>query len=163
MGGCRGFQFIRDESRYRGAGSLVKGLLTFIGGAALAAAAWGADDPGARALQQHQLQRQQQQEALQLRMQQQQRSVQEAPADPRRQQAVEQLQINQQQQQQELHYRQGIEPGSAQPSEGEGTSKAKAQMELEKAQQQSQQQLRRFESELQVKPGAATDLPRKMD
>ena len=102
----------------------MKGLLTFIGGAALAAAAWGADDPGARALQQHQLQRQQQQE---------------------------------------LHYRQGIEPGSAQPSEGEGTSKAKAQMELEKAQQQSQQQLRRFESELQVKPGAATDLPRKLD
>jgi hypothetical protein len=96
-------------------------------------------------------------------MQQQQRSVQESPADPRRQQAVEQLQINQQQQQQELHYRQGIEPASAQPSEGAGTRKAKAQMELEKAQHQSQQQLRRFESELQVKPGATMDLPRNMD
>jgi hypothetical protein len=36
-------------------------------------------------------------------------------------------------------------------------------MELEKAQQQSQQQLRRFEPELQVKPRAATDLPRKTD
>jgi len=109
------------------------------------------------------LQRQQQQDALQLRMQQQQRSVQESPADPRRQQAVEQLQINQQQQQQELHYRQGIEPASAQPFEGEGSRGAKAQMELDRAQQQSQQQLRRFESELQAKPGAAPDLPRKMD
>ena len=141
----------------------MKGLLTYVGGAALAAAAWGADDPGARALQQHQLQRQQQQEALQLRMQQQQRSVQELQADPRRQQAVEQLQINQQQQQQELHYRQGIEPATVLPSEGEGPRSAKAQMELEKAQQQSHQQLRRFESELQAKPGAATDLPRKTD
>jgi hypothetical protein len=145
--------------------SLTKVLMTIIGWAALAVAAWSAEDPGGRALQQHQLQRQQQQEALQLRMQQQQqqRSVQEPPADPRRQQTVEQLQINQQQQQQELHYRQGIEPVSAQPSEGEDIRRAKAQMELEKAQQQSQQQLRRFESELQVKPGAATDLPRKMD
>jgi hypothetical protein len=151
-----------DCSSYRSIGSSRPGII-FIGLAALAAAAWGADDPGGRALQQHQLQRQQQLEALQLRMQQQQRSVQESPADPRRQQAVEQLQINQQQQQQELHYRQGIEPASAQPSEGEGTRRAKAQMELEKAQQQSQQQLRRFEPELQVKPRAATDLPRKTD
>ena len=151
-----------DCSSCRSIGSFRLGII-FIGGAALAAAAWGADDPGARALQQHQLQRQQHQEALQLRMQQQQRNVQESPADPRRQQAVEQLQINQQQQQRELHYRQGIEPASAQPSEGEGSRRAKAQMELEKAQQQSQQQLRRFESEPQVKPGAATDLPRKMD
>jgi hypothetical protein len=130
---------------------------------ALAAAAWGADDPGARALQQHQLQRQQQQEALQLRMQQQQRVVQEAPTDPQRQRALEQLQINQRQQQYDLHYRQGIEPASAQPSDGEGTRRAKDQLDLEKARQQSQQQLRRFESELQPKPGAATDLPRKLD
>lgn len=161
--GPRGFHFIPVGTPYCGAGLPVKGVLTFIGGIALAAAARGADDPGERALQQHRLQRQQQQEALQLRMQQQQRSVQESPADPRRQQAVEQLQINQQQQQQELHYRQGIEPGSAQPSEGEDTRRAKAQMELEKAQRQSQQQLRRFESEPQVKPGAATVQPRKMD
>jgi len=161
--GPRRFHFIPDGTPKCGARSPVKGLLTFICGTALAAAAWGADDPGARALQQHQLQRQQQQEALQLRMQQQQRSVQEPPADPRRRQAMEQLQINQQQQQHELHYRQDIEPASTQPSDGEGTRRAKAQLELEKAQQQSQQQLRRFESELQVKPGAATDLPRKMD
>ena len=96
-------------------------------------------------------------------MQQQQGSLQNPPADARQQQALEQLQINQQQQQQQLHYRQGIEPVSAQPSEGEGTSRAKAQMELQKAQQQSQQQLRRFESELQVKPGVALDQPRKAD
>jgi len=143
--------------------SLTKVLMTFIGWAALAAAAWGADDLGGRALQQQQLQRQHQQEALQLRMQQQQRSVQDPPADARQQQAFEQLKIDQQRQQQQLHYRQGIEPVSAQPSEGEGTRRGKAQMELQKAQQQSQQQLRRFESELQVKPGAAMDLPRKMD
>ena len=129
----------------------------------IAAVALGADDPGTRAQQQQQLQRQQQQEALQLRMQQQQRSVQEPPSDARQQQALEQLQINQQQQQQQLHYRQGIEPTSAQPSEGEGARRAKAQMELQKAQQQSQQQLRRFESELQVKPGPTMDLPGKMD
>jgi hypothetical protein len=163
VNGPRGFHFIPDGTPHRGAGSPMKGLMMFIGWAALATAAWGAEDPGARALQQHQLQRQQQQEALQLRMQQQQRSVQESPADARQQQALEQLQINQQQQQQELHYRQGIEPTTAQPSEGEGTRGAKAQIELQKAQQQSQQQLRRFESELQVKPGAATDLSRKMD
>ena len=129
----------------------------------IAAVALGADDPGTRALLQQQLQRQQQQESLQLRLQQQQRSLQEPPPDARHQQTLEQLQINQQQQQQQLHYRQGIEPVSAQPSEGEGTSRAKAQMELQKAQQQSQQQLRRFESELQVKPGVAMDQPRKVD
>jgi hypothetical protein len=127
------------------------------------AAAVSADDPGARALQQHQLQRQQQQDALQLRMLQQQGSVQNPSADARQQQALEQLQINQQQQQQQLHYRQGIEPVSAQPFEGEDTRRAKAQMDLQKAQQQSQQQLRRFESELQVHPGGAMDEPRKAD
>jgi hypothetical protein len=141
----------------------MKGLMTFIGWAALAAAAWSAEDPGGRALQQHQLQRQQQQEALQLRMQQQQHSAQDRPANTRQQQALEQLQINQRQQQQLLHDRQGIEPASAQPSEGEGGRRAKAQMELEKAQRQSQQQLRRFESELQAKPRASTDPPGKMD
>lgn len=143
-------------SSCRSIGSFSAGV---IGWVALAAVAWGADDPGARALQQHQLQRQQQQEALQLRMQQQQRVVQEAPVDPRRRQAMDQLQIDQQQQQHQLHYRQGIEPASAQPSDDDGTRRAKAQLELEKAQLQSQQQLRRFESELQAKPGAATDLP----
>jgi hypothetical protein len=143
--------------------SLTKVLMTIIGWAALAVAAWSAEDPGGRALQQHQLQRQQQQEALQLRMQQQQHSAQDRPAGVRQQQALEQLQINQRQQQQQLHDRQGIEPASAQPSEGEGARRANAQMELEKAQRQSQQQLRRFESELQAKPRASTDLPGKMD
>lgn len=137
-------------------------LLTFIGWAALAAAAWSAEDPGERALQQHQLQRQQQQEALQLRLQQQQRGAQNPPADARQQQAAEQLRIDQQQKQQQLHYRQGIEPGSVQPSEGEDARRAGAQMELQKARQQSEQQLRRFESELQVKPGASTDQPRNV-
>ena len=163
VSGFRSFHPIPDGTPYRGARSSVKVLMTFIGWVALAAAAWGAEDPGGRALQQHQLQRQQQQEALQLRMQQQQRSVQEPPADARQQQALDQLQINQQQQQQQLHHRQGIEPAGAQPSDDEGTRRAKAQMELQKAQQQSQQQLRRFESELQLKPRAATDQPRQMD
>jgi hypothetical protein len=128
-----------------------------------AATAVSADDPGTRALQQHQLQRQQQQDALQLRMQQQQGSVQNPPADARQQQALEQLQIHQQQQQQRLHYRQGIDPVSAQPFEDEDIRRAKAQMDLQKAQQQSQQQLRRFESELQVQPGAALDEPRNVE
>ena len=128
-----------------------------------AAAALGADDPGIRALQQNQLQRQQQQDALQLRMQQQQGSVQNLPVNARQQQAIRQLETDQQLRQQELHYRQGIEPVSAQPSEGEDTRRAKAQMDLQKAQQQSQQQLRRFESEMQVQPGVAVDERRKVD
>jgi len=124
-------------------------LLVTIGCAAMGGAAWGADDPGARALQQHQLQRQQQQDALQLRMQQQQRATQSPPLDSRQQQSARQLEIDQQQRQQELHYRQGVEPPAAQQSDGEGTRRAKAQMELQKAQQQGQQQLRRFDSEAQ--------------
>jgi hypothetical protein len=115
------------------------------------------------------LQRQQQQEALQLRMLQQQRDAQNPPSGAQRQQATdlqqadqlqrqqrarEQLQIDQQQRQQQLQYRQGIEPGSAQPTEDAAGQQNKAQMELRKAQEQSQQQLRRFESELQKKPAA---------
>jgi len=147
----------------------MRGLTAFLAGALLVAAARGAEDPAVRALQQHQLQRQQQQEALQLRMQQQQRDAQNQPADARRQQAtdlqqvdqqqrqqraMEQLQIDQRQRQQQLHFRQGIEPGSAQPTEDAAGQQNKAQLELRKAQEQSQQQLRRFESELQVKPAA---------
>jgi len=143
--------------------------LTVLGGVALAVAAWGAEDPAVRALQQHQLQRQQQQDALQLRMLQQQRGAQNPPADAQRQQAtdllqvdqqqrqqreMEQLRIDQRQRQQQLHDRQGIEPGSAQPTEDAAGQQNKAQMDLRKAQEQSQQQLRRFESELQVKPAA---------
>jgi len=160
---ARGFHINPEGTPYLGARSPMKVLMMFIGWIALATAAWGADDPGARALQQHQLQRQQQQDALQLRMQQQQRSVQEPPAGAKQQQALDLLQINQRQQQQELHYRQGMEPTGAQPSDDEGTRGAKAQMELQKAQQQSQQQLRRFESELQATPKAATDQPRQME
>ena len=129
--------------------------------AALTAPAWGAEDPGARALQQNQLQRQQQQDALQLRMQQQ-NATQNRPADARRQPAPEQLQIDQRQQQQQLHYRQAIEPGTAQPSDDEAGRRAKAQMELNKAQEQSQQQLRRFESGLR-QPPRSPESPPKLD
>ena len=147
----------------------MRGLTAFLAGAALVAAAQGAEDPAVRAMQQHQLQRQQQQEALQLRMLQQQWGAQNPPADAQRQQAtdlqqadqqqrrqraIEQLQIDQQQRQQQLHYRQGIEPSAAQPTEDAAGQQNKAQMELRKAQEQSQQQLRRFESESQVNPAA---------
>lgn len=121
-------------------------MLVVIGGAA---PALGADDPGARGLQQHQLQRQQQQDALQLRMQQQQRATQLPPGDSRQQQQVRQLEIDHQQRQQELHYRQGIEPPTAQPSDDAGTRRAKADLELQKARQQGTGQLQRFEAEAQ--------------
>jgi hypothetical protein len=73
------------------------------------------------------------------------------------------LRVDQQQRQQQLHDRQGIEPGTAQPSDDEAGSRAKAQMELQKAQQSSQQQLRRFESELQPKPATGTDPQRTLN
>jgi len=120
-----------------------------------ASAALGADDPGTRALQQHQLQRQQQQDALQLRMQQQQGSVQNPPADARQQQAIRQLEADQQQRQQELHYRQGIEPATAQPSDDAGTRSAKAQLEQDRAIEQGQRQLLRYESETQQRAESA--------
>lgn len=72
----------------------------------------------------------------------------------RQQRATEQLQVDQQQRQRQLHYRQGIEPGSAQPTEDAAGQQNKAQMGLRKPQESSQQQLRRFESELQKKPAA---------
>jgi hypothetical protein len=103
--------------------------------AMLVAPAWGAEDPGARVLQQHQLERQQQQEALQLRMQQQQKGVQAAPADARQRQALEQQQLEQRQRLDQQHYRQAIEPPTAQPSDDEGTRRAKAEMERQKARQ----------------------------
>lgn len=155
----------------------MRGLTALVAAAALAAAAWGAEDPAVRALQQHQLQRQQQQEALQLRMLQQQRGAQIPPADAQRratdlgqavqrqrqQRATEQLQIDQQQRQQQLHYRQGIEPGTAQPGEDAAGQQNKAQIELRKAQEQSQQQLRRFESDSQIKPAADPARPDKRE
>jgi hypothetical protein len=147
----------------------MRGLTAFLAGVLLVAGARGAEDPAVGALQQHQLQRQQQQEALQLRMLQQQRDAQNPPSGAQRQQATdlqqadqlqrqqrarEQLQIDQQQRQQQLHFRQGIEPGSAQSTEDAAGQQNKAQMDLRKAREQSQQQLRRFESELQEKPAA---------
>jgi hypothetical protein len=126
-----------------------------VSGAALLAfqLAWGAEDPGTRALQQHQLRRQQQEEATQLRQLQQQRSVQSPPAGDRERQDLEKLNIEQQQRQQELHYRQSVTPTAAQPADDEGTRRAKAEMELLRARQQSQQQLRQFERELQDQGG----------
>ena len=127
----------------------MKRLAAIIGCVALAAPVWSADDPALRALQQHQLQRQQQQDALQLRMQQQHRAVQSPPAGSQQQQATKQLEIDQQQRQQDLHFRQGIESSAAHPSDDEGARRAKAQIELQRAQQQSQQQLRSFDAESQ--------------
>lgn len=162
---------IPEASSSRQMRAAVRRLTAFVATAALAAAAWGAEDPAVRALQQHQLQRQQQQDAVQLRMQQQ-SGAQSVPADAQQRQATDLLQIDQQQRQrrardrlridqrqrqQQLHDRQGIEPGTAQPSDDEAGRRAKAQMELQKAQQSSQQQLRRFESELPPKPAAGTD------
>ena len=46
-----------------------------------------------------------------------------------------------------MHYRQQIEPPTAQPADDEGTRRAKERMEREKAQRQSQQQLQRFDAE----------------
>lgn len=115
----------------------------------LAGIATAADDPGAKALQQNQLQRQQQQDALQLRMQQQQqRATQAPPTDAHQQQAGRQLEIEQQQRQRELHYRQGLEPSTAQPIDDEGTRRAKAQLEQQRAQRESERQLQRFDREM---------------
>lgn len=103
--------------------------------AMLVSPAWGAEDPGARVLQQHQLQRQQQQEALQLRMRQQHQSAQSAPADARQRQLLEQLHSEQRQRQDQQHYRQAVEPTTAQPADDEATRRVKAEMERQKARQ----------------------------
>jgi len=55
-----------------------------------------------------------------------------------------------------------VESSSVPPAEDEAQSRAKAQMELQKAQQQSREQLRRFESELQVKPAPESLQPPKL-
>ena len=126
-------------------------FLAAIGWMAAAVTAWGAEDPGARAVHQQQIQRQQQQEALQLRMQQQQRAVQHPPQDAAQKQALERLQVDQRQRQQELHYRQSIEPPVVQATDDEGTRRAKEAVERQKAQQQGQELLRRSDSQLQKK------------
>lgn len=114
-------------------------------------AAKGAEDPGARATQQNQLQRQQQQEALQLRMQQQQRATQNPPQDSRQKQELETLQAQQRQRQQQLHYRQDIEPAIAQPSDDVGTRRAKEDMVRKKVQREGEAELQRSDAELQKK------------
>jgi hypothetical protein len=126
-------------------------FLAAIGWMAVAVPAWGADDPGARAVHQQQIQRQQQQDALQLRMQQQQRAVQHPPQDTAQKQALERLQADQRQRQQELHYRQSIEPPVVQPTDDEGTRRAKEAAERQKAEQQGQELLRRSDTHLQKK------------
>jgi hypothetical protein len=129
--------------------SVVRILFTFLIAILFAGAAWGAEEPGARALQEQQLMRQQQQDALQLRLQQQQRSLQSPPPGPRERQERERLQIMQEQKQQELHYRQKIEPPTAHLDDDAGVQGAKAQMQRQRAKEQGEQQLQRFDSELQ--------------
>ena len=138
---------MRNLKAIRDAGRAASTLL-FVGLAMLPGTA-GSDDPAQKALQQQLLQRQQQQDQLQLRMRQQQRNLQSPPVDTRQQQTLQQLEVNQRERQQELHYRQSIEPPTAQPSDDEGTHRAKAEMERQRAQEQGQQQLQRFDSELQ--------------
>lgn len=121
--------------------------LAMVSGLVFAAGAGGAEDPGSRALQQHQIQRQQQQDALQLRMRQQQRALQSPPQDAGQKQAAEQLQLDQRQRQQELHYRQSIEPATAQPSDDAGTRRANEAMEREKARRESEELQRRSGAE----------------
>lgn len=123
-------------------------LATVIGSVTLVALAWGADEPGAWARQEHQMMRQQQQETLQLRMQQQ-RSLQSPPAGAREGEELQRLQINQEQRQQQLHYRQDIELPTAHPDDAAGARRAKAELERQRAQRQGEQQLHRFDSELQ--------------
>ena len=131
-------------------------FLTAIGWMTLVAPTGGADDPGARAVHQQQIQRQQQQDALQLRMQQQLRAVQNPQQDAAQNQALERLQADQRQRQQELHYRQGIEPPVVQPPDDEGTRQAKAAVERQKAQQQGQELLRRSDAKPQKKQAGFT-------
>lgn len=120
----------------------VLALVAMLGGVVTTTAADGAEDPGARALERQQLQRQQQQDALQLRLQQQ-RALQSAPADPERRQALERQQQEQRQKQQQLHDRQVVAPETAQPSDDAGTRAAKAEMERQKAREESRRQLQR--------------------
>lgn len=76
---------------------------------------------------------------------QQQRELQSAPPGVRR--SVRQMEIEQQQRQQELHYRQGIAPPLAHPSDDPGTQGAKARQQQQEAGRQGEEQLRRFEAE----------------
>lgn len=107
------------------------------------------EEPGARALEQHQMMRQQQQDAVRLRMQQQQRSVASPPASARERQELERLQIQQQQRQQQLHYRQGIEPLPIHPADDAGLARAKGELKRQEALREGEAQRRRLDAELQ--------------
>lgn len=123
------------------------------GCAVLAATARSAEDPGAKALQQHQLQRQQQQDAHQLRMQQQYRALQSPAVSGQREPSLEQLQIEQRQRQQADHYRQSIDPTTAQPSDDAGARRAKDAMKQLDIREQNQRELRRFDQQQQQAGG----------
>jgi hypothetical protein len=112
-----------------------------------AAGAGAADDHAARAVQLHQVQRQQQEDALQLRMRQQQQATRLAPADARRKQALDRLHAGQRARQQALHDRQVTGAQGAVPADDEATRAAKAGMELRKAQDESQRLLQRLQGE----------------
>jgi hypothetical protein len=119
--------------------------------AVAAATAYGADEPGVRALQQQNLQRQQQQESLQLRMQQQQSATQGPPQDARQRQSLEQLQRDQARRQQELHYRQAVDLAAPQPAEAGATPGTKDDLKKLKTKEEGAALLRRFEAEQQKK------------
>lgn len=121
---------------------IVAGLAVLFAGTAESA-----EDPGARALQQNQLMRQQQQNTLQLRMQQEQSRVQSPPAGARGRHQVQQLETQQEQRQRELQYRQNINPPTAHSADDPGVARAKADLERGKAQRKGEAQLRRFDYE----------------
>lgn len=106
------------------------------------------EDPGARAVQQHQMMRQQQQDTLQLRMLQQQRGIESPPAGARERRERERLQLNQEQRQQQLHYRQSIEPVPRHSADDTGSARAKESLKRLEIQRQGEAQLQRFDSEL---------------
>jgi hypothetical protein len=100
-----------------------------------------AADPGARALEQERLQRQQQQEALQLRMQQD-NVIRSAPADARQKRAIEESDIRRRQRQDAVHSRQSAESPAVQPSDDEGTRQAKEAIRREAAGRESRDETR---------------------
>src|SRR6185295_6381818 len=89
---------------------------------AAAVGVWAAEDPGAGALQQNQLLRQQQQDQLQLRMQQYHGTALNPQPDARARQAIQQLELDQalRQQQLQLQQRRELQTRPAVPTEDEG-------------------------------------------
>ncbi|MCC7486144.1 MAG: hypothetical protein IT529_14315 [Burkholderiales bacterium] len=116
----------------------------------------GAEDPGARALQQNELQRQQQLDQLRLRMQQQQSRARASREDAGGRGALERLEADQVQRQQRLHLEQQREVGSRPeaPSDDTGAREARRQLELQRARRESERQLTGFEQESRTAPQA---------